>query len=79
MSVIKEHPSGYSPSYTSPPTTLSDNYNVKTVEVGVQYGGEAIIQNLNKFATYSVVIQAYNSIGTGPPSGPDCCSNERRW
>lgn len=66
----QEHPAGYSPSYTSPATTLSDNYNVKTVEVGVQYGGETIISNLNKFSTYSVVIQAYNGMGTGPPSAP---------
>lgn len=65
----QEHSAGYTPSYSSPATT-TNNYNFKTVEVGVQYGGEAIIQRLNKFTTYTIIVQAFNSRGAGPSSNP---------
>lgn len=42
---------------------------MKTVEIGSQFGGE-IITGLATFTTYSVVIQAFNSKGTGPLSEP---------
>ncbi|XP_068083883.1 cell adhesion molecule Dscam1 [Anabrus simplex] len=52
------------------PSTPTDNYNFKTVEVGTQYGGEATLQGLARYTTYSVVVQAYNSRGAGPSSEP---------
>ncbi|XP_052126133.1 cell adhesion molecule Dscam2 isoform X2 [Frankliniella occidentalis] len=47
-----------------------DQYMLKTVEVGSQYGGEASLIGLAKFTTYNVVVQAYNSRGAGPMSEP---------
>ncbi|XP_072160841.1 cell adhesion molecule Dscam1 [Bemisia tabaci] len=55
-----------SPAYLSTP---AQSYNMKTVEIGSQFGGE-IITGLATFTTYSVVIQAFNSKGTGPLSEP---------
>lgn len=39
-------------------------------QVGIDFGGEALIDNLRKFARYAVIVQAFNSKGTGPPSYP---------
>ncbi|CAH1965461.1 unnamed protein product [Acanthoscelides obtectus] len=50
--------------------TVDDNYIFKTVEVRPHYGGEAILQALEKFTTYSIIVQAYNSRGSGPGSEP---------
>ncbi|ODN04431.1 Down syndrome cell adhesion molecule-like protein Dscam2 [Orchesella cincta] len=38
--------------------------------VGIDFGGEALIDNLRKFSRYAVIVQAFNSKGTGPPSYP---------
>ncbi|CAL8103483.1 unnamed protein product [Orchesella dallaii] len=45
-------------------------YHFKTVEVGIDFGGEALIDNLRKFSRYAVIVQAFNAKGTGPPSYP---------
>jgi len=39
-------------------------------QVGIDFGGEALIDNLRKFSRYAVIVQAFNSKGTGPPSYP---------
>lgn len=56
--------------FSSPPSTTTHNYSFKTVEVGTQYGGEATLQGLVKYTTYTIVVQAYNSRGAGPSSEP---------
>ncbi|KAK6630670.1 hypothetical protein RUM43_014659 [Polyplax serrata] len=63
----QEHPTGYTPSNFS---FSSNNFNFKTVETDVQYGGETVIQQLNKFFTYSIVVKAFNAKGSGPASDP---------
>ncbi|KAJ8980663.1 hypothetical protein NQ317_013275 [Molorchus minor] len=52
------------------PNTVSQNYVFKSVEVRPHYGGEATLQGLSKFTTYSIIVQAYNSRGSGPASEP---------
>ncbi|XP_017771587.1 PREDICTED: Down syndrome cell adhesion molecule-like protein Dscam2 [Nicrophorus vespilloides] len=49
-------------------TQNSNKYTFKSVEVRPHFGGEAILQSLQKFATYSIIVQAYNSRGSGPVS-----------
>ena len=46
----------------------TQGYNFKTVEVRNHFGGETVIQNLNKYTQYSFVVQAYTSQGSGPTS-----------
>lgn len=46
----------------------TQGFNFKTVEVRSHFGGETLLENLNKFTQYSVVVQAYTSQGSGPPS-----------
>lgn len=46
----------------------TQSFNFKTVEVRSHFGGETLLQNLNKFTPYSIVVQAYTSQGSGPPS-----------
>ncbi|KAL1110142.1 hypothetical protein AAG570_008219 [Ranatra chinensis] len=54
---------------TTPATvTLSQHMNLKTVEVGSQYGGHTILDGLAMFTTYAVSVQAFNSRGAGPSS-----------
>lgn len=43
-------------------------YNFKTVEVRSHFGGETLLENLNKFTQYNIVVQAYTSQGSGPLS-----------
>ena len=42
----------------------------KTVDVDVQYGGTAILRELAAFTSYDVVVQAFNSKGSGNLSDP---------
>lgn len=44
------------------------DFNFKTVEIRSHFGGEFLLQNLNKFAQYTIVVQAYTSQGSGPAS-----------
>lgn len=46
----------------------TQGFNFKTVEVRSHFGGETTLQNLNKYTTYNIVVQAYTSQGSGPPS-----------
>ncbi|XP_061500110.1 cell adhesion molecule Dscam2 isoform X1 [Anopheles gambiae] len=46
----------------------TQGFNFKTVEVRSHFGGETTLQNLNKCTTYNIVVQAYTSQGSGPPS-----------
>nr|XP_023018250.1 Down syndrome cell adhesion molecule-like protein Dscam2 [Leptinotarsa decemlineata] len=50
--------------------TVPYNYVFKSVEVRPHYGGEATLQGLSKFTTYAIIVQAYNSRGSGPASEP---------
>lgn len=50
--------------------SVAQSYVFKSVEVRPHYGGEAILQGLSKYATYSIIVQAYNSRGSGPASDP---------
>ncbi|XP_050296010.1 cell adhesion molecule Dscam2 isoform X2 [Anthonomus grandis grandis] len=50
--------------------SVSQSYVFKSVEVRAHYGGEAVLQGLAKFTTYSIIVQAYNSRGSGPASEP---------
>ncbi len=43
---------------------------MKTVDVGPDFGGQCVISGLNMYSTYSVVVQAFNSRGSGPFSDP---------
>uniref|UniRef100_A0A4Y0BIQ2 Down syndrome cell adhesion molecule-like protein Dscam2 n=1 Tax=Anopheles funestus TaxID=62324 RepID=A0A4Y0BIQ2_ANOFN len=46
----------------------TQGFNFKTVEVRSHFGGETTLQNLNKCTNYNIVVQAYTSQGSGPPS-----------
>lgn len=46
----------------------TQGFNFKTVEVRSHFGGETLLQDLNKFTQYNIVVQAYTSQGSGPPS-----------
>ncbi|XP_065077714.1 cell adhesion molecule Dscam1 isoform X2 [Ochlerotatus camptorhynchus] len=46
----------------------TQGYNFKTVEVRTHFGGETTLTNLNKCTQYNIVVQAYTSQGSGPPS-----------
>nr|XP_022920801.1 Down syndrome cell adhesion molecule-like protein Dscam2 isoform X2 [Onthophagus taurus] len=48
----------------------SDTYTFKSVEVRAHFGGEATLQGLAKFTTYNIIVQAYNSRGSGPATDP---------
>ncbi|XP_025832144.1 Down syndrome cell adhesion molecule-like protein Dscam2 isoform X2 [Agrilus planipennis] len=48
----------------------TQGYVFKTVDVRAQYSGEAVLQGLAKFTSYNIIVQAYNSRGSGPASEP---------
>lgn len=45
-------------------------YSMKTVDIGSDFGGQAIISGLNMYTMYSIIVQAFNSRGPGPFSDP---------
>lgn len=45
-------------------------YNTKTVDIGADFGGQSVIGGLDMYTLYSVVVQAFNSRGSGPFSDP---------
>lgn len=49
-------------------TDPTEGYNFNSVEVRSHHGGETVLENLNKFTQYNVIVQAYTSQGNGPPS-----------
>uniref|UniRef100_A0A1B0GF88 Down syndrome cell adhesion molecule-like protein Dscam2 n=1 Tax=Glossina morsitans morsitans TaxID=37546 RepID=A0A1B0GF88_GLOMM len=46
----------------------TQGFSFKTVEVRSHFGGETVLTNLNKFTQYHIIVQAYTSQGSGPPS-----------
>ncbi|CAL1268402.1 unnamed protein product [Larinioides sclopetarius] len=46
----------------------SDNYVYQTVEVQGDFKEEIILTNLRRATKYSIIVQAFNSKGSGPPS-----------
>lgn len=47
----------------------TSGYNFKTVEIQSQsFGGELILNGLNKYSAYKIYVQAYTSQGSGPSS-----------
>lgn len=51
-------------------TSSPSQYNMKTLDIGSDFGGQAVITGLNMFTLYSIVVQAFNSRGAGPFSDP---------
>lgn len=49
-----------------PKLTPTVEYNFKTVEVQSHFGGDILLSNLNKHASYKIIVQAYTSQGSGP-------------
>ena len=43
---------------------------MKTVDIGPDFGGHAVLSGLDMYTMYSVVVQAFNSRGMGPFSEP---------
>ena len=39
-------------------------------QVGIDFGATSVLENLNKFTRYAIVVQAFNSQGPGPTSVP---------
>ncbi|XP_077518316.1 cell adhesion molecule Dscam1-like isoform X2 [Amblyomma americanum] len=46
----------------------SDPYIYKTLELGADGREECVLTSLSRFTQYSVIVQAYNNKGAGPPS-----------
>ncbi|XP_072378394.1 cell adhesion molecule Dscam1-like [Diabrotica undecimpunctata] len=61
---------GYQEYTNDDSNNIAQNYIFKSVEVRPHFGGEATLQGLAKFTTYNIVVQAYNSRGSGPASEP---------
>lgn len=52
-------------------TVSSHNrYTMKTININSQYGEDLVIDGLTPHTTYSIVLQAFNSKGSGPFSKP---------
>lgn len=52
-------------------TASSQNrYVMKTININSQYGEDLVVDGLTPYTTYSVVLQAFNSKGSGPFSKP---------
>jgi len=56
----------------SPASSASQNshYIIKTININSQYGEDIVINNLTSYTIYSIVVQAFNSKGSGPFSKP---------
>lgn len=52
------------------PANSSQQYTMRTVDIGPDFGGHAILSGLNMYTMYSIVVQAFNSRGMGPFSEP---------
>lgn len=66
----REHAADYQTSRSPLSTTPVNNYNFQTVDADAENGKEILIKRLDKFTTYSVIVQAFNSRGPGPASPP---------
>jgi len=63
-------PTNDTQSLMSPAVVPYSRYIIKTININSQYGEEFIINGLTPYTTYSIVVQAFNSKGTGPFSKP---------
>lgn len=62
---------GYNIGYKVSTTTNSNNYNFTSISGDGEDGtGELLLINLSKFTRYTIVVQAFNQIGSGPLSEP---------
>ncbi|XP_068893052.1 cell adhesion molecule Dscam1 isoform X4 [Tenebrio molitor] len=61
---------GYQEVSTEESNNVAQSYTFKSVEVRPHFGGEAVLQGLSKYTTYGIIVQAYNSRGSGPASDP---------
>ena len=46
------------------------SYNFTSITGDGEEGGEILLSGLSKFTRYTIVIQAYNEVGSGPLSEP---------
>lgn len=46
------------------------SYNFTSISGDGEDGGEILLGGLSKFMRYTIVVQAFNEIGTGPLSEP---------
>lgn len=46
------------------------SYNFTSVSGDGEEGGEMLLGDLKKYTRYSIVVQAYNEVGSGPLSEP---------
>lgn len=51
-------------------TSPNNRYILKTININSQYGEDAVINGLTPYTIYSIVVQAFNSKGSGPFSKP---------
>lgn len=51
-------------------TAPHTRYIMKTININSQYGEDVVINGLNPYTVYSIVIQAFNNRGPGPFSKP---------
>lgn len=51
-------------------TTPYNRYTMKTININSQYGEDVVISGLTPDTVYSIVVQAFNSKGSGPFSKP---------
>lgn len=55
---------------TTASTALQNRYTIKTITINSQYGEDVVINGLTPYTVYSIIIQAFNSKGSGPFSKP---------
>ncbi|XP_048525936.1 Down syndrome cell adhesion molecule-like protein Dscam2 isoform X1 [Dendroctonus ponderosae] len=58
---------GYNVGYRAP---FMGSYNFTSVSGDGEEGGEILLSDLKKYTRYSIVVQAYNEVGSGPLSEP---------
>lgn len=54
----------------APMTAPQNRYTMRTININSQYGEDIIINGLTPYTMYSIIIQAFNSKGSGPFSKP---------
>lgn len=62
---------GYNIGYKTSTSSNSNNYNFTSISGDGDEGtGELMLTNLMKYTRYTIVIQAFNQVGSGPQSEP---------
>jgi len=54
----------------SPLSSPFSRYIMKTIYINSQYGEDVVINGLTSYTMYSIVVQGFNSKGSGPFSKP---------